>query len=230
MEQKLKLKLRSEKMEQIRILLVDDHEVVRVGLQMLLTSQKNFKVVGGVGSVQEAMEFLSNNEVDVLITDITMPDQSGIELVQKVSSKYKQINVMMLTMHLEDTFVLASVEAGSKGYVVKDSDQADVINAINTVAKGEMYLTGVVSDILAKSLLRKNKQEEIQEGFQLSVRELEVLDCIVNGLSNKMIGPKLNISERTVNVHRYNIMKKVNAGNTADLVRIAMNSQLVKSE
>ena len=214
-------------MDEIKILLVDDHEVLRAGLKMLLTSQDNFNVVGDVGSVEEALAFLEKNEIDVLMSDITMPERNGIDLAREVRDKYKQINVMMLTMHLEDTFILASVNAGAKGYVVKDSGQKDIITAINTVAKGEVYLTGAVSDVLTKSLLQNKKEEEIQEGYQLSAREVQVLTCIVQGLSNKMIGPELNISERTVNVHRYNIMKKMSAGNTADLVRMALTSKLV---
>ena len=216
-------------MDSIRILLVDDHEVLRTGLKMLLTSQGNIVVLDDVNSVEEALVFLEKNEVDVVMTDITMPERNGIELAREIKNNYKEIHVVMLTMHLEDTFILASVEAGAKGYVVKDSGQEEIIQAINTVAKGEMYLTGAVSDVLTKSLLQNKKEEEVQEGYHLSERELEVLTCIVQGLSNKMIGPELNISERTVNVHRYNIMKKMSAGNTADLVRIAMKSKLVEA-
>lgn len=214
-------------MEPVKILLVDDHEVLRAGLKMLLTSQSNFEVVGELGSVSEALAFLSANDVDVLVTDITMPEKNGIELAQEVKRDFPKVNVMMLTMHLEDTFILSSVDAGAKGYVVKDTGQNEIIEAINTVAKGEMYLTGPVSNVLSKSLLQQKKEMSVQEGYQLSNRELEILACIVNGLSNKMIGPELNISERTVNVHRYNIMKKMKANNTADLVRIAMKNKMV---
>lgn len=214
-------------MEPVKILLVDDHEVLRAGLKMLLTSQSNFEVVGELGSVSKALAFLSVNDVDVLVTDITMPEKNGIELAQEVKRDFPKVNVMMLTMHLEDTFILSSVDAGAKGYVVKDTGQNEIIEAINTVAKGEMYLTGPVSNVLSKSLLQQKKEMSVQEGYQLSNRELEILACIVNGLSNKMIGPELNISERTVNVHRYNIMKKMKANNTADLVRIAMKNKMV---
>lgn len=216
-------------MERIKILLVDDHEVVRVGLKMLLISQDNFEVVGDVGSADEALAFLNNNEVDVLLTDITMPERNGIDLAKEVKRKYKKINVLMLTMHMEDDFILSSMDAGAKGYVAKDSSKEDIIKAINIVAKGEVYLTGKVSDVLSKSLLQNRKQKKVITGYHLSCRELEILTCIVNGLSNKMIAPELNISEFTVNVHRYNIMQKMNANNTADMVRIAMKNKMVKA-
>lgn len=216
-------------MKTIGILLIDDHEVLRKGLKMLLNAQENFSVLADLGSVEEGINFLENNEVDVLLTDITMPEKNGIELAQEVQERFPKTNVAMLTMHLEDTFILESIEAGAKGYVVKDSGQDEIIKAIETVSQGKLYITGSVSEVLTKSLLKKKEEEKVQEGYQLSSRELQILGHIVNGLSNKMIAPELNISERTVNVHRYNIMKKMEANNTADMVRIAIKHNLVST-
>lgn len=214
-------------MEQIKILLVDDHQVVRKGLKLLFSGIEEFNIVGGCDSAEEALEFLSKNNVDVIVSDVTMPGIGGLSLVKKVSELYPDIEIMILSMHMDEDYIIEAIDAGAKSYLVKDSSESDIINAVKSISKGELYLTRTVSDILAKSLISKKKTESVQKNINLTKRESEILHCIVDGLSNKMIGAQLFISEKTVNAHRYNIMKKLDAKNSADLVRITLSNNLI---
>lgn len=214
-------------MNPINIVLVDDHQVLRRGLALLLGTQENFNIVADVSKGQEALEIAATQEVDLVITDLSMPEMSGIELTEKFTNQFPDIPVIVLSMHLDEQHVIAAIEAGAKGYLVKDASEAKIIDAVEMVAGGSMYLTPKVSDILTRSMLQQKKQQEIKETFHLTDREKEILQCIVDGLSNKMIAGNLSISERTVNAHRYNIMRKLDAHNTADVVRISLNQNLL---
>ena len=214
-------------MKPIKVLLVDDHHIVRHGLKLLFSSDSEIDVVGDSGTGEEALEFLKHNKVDVLVSDISMSPMDGITLTKKVKERFTEINVMMLTMHLDEEYITGAMSAGAKGYLVKDSSEEDIINAIKVVNKGELYLTKSVSDVLAKAMLQNSEKKEIVAEMALTRREKEILSHIVEGLNNRQIGEKLNISERTVNAHRYNMMKKLKANNTADLVRISLKLDLV---
>ena len=214
-------------METIKVLLVDDHHIVRHGMKLLFSSEESIEVIGEAGSGNEALEFLKGNDnVDVVVSDVTMDDMDGITMTKHITKKHK-VNVMMLTMHLDEKYITESMSSGAKGYLVKDSSEKDIINAVKAVSKGEVYLTKTVSDILAKSLLRKSHNKTVEKELKLTRREKEILGYIVEGLNNRKIGTKLDISERTVNAHRYNMMKKLKANNTADLVRISLKYDLV---
>ncbi|MFT6716228.1 MAG: DNA-binding NarL/FixJ family response regulator [Saprospiraceae bacterium] len=213
-------------METIKVLLVDDHHIIRHGLKLLFLSEESIEVVGEAGSGNEAIAFLQGNkEVDVIISDVTMDDMDGITMVKHVTKKFG-INVMMLTMHLDEKYITEAMSSGAKGYLVKDSSEKDIIEAVKSVSRGEIYLTKTVSDVLAKSLLRKSHNKSVEQEMSLTRREKEILGYIVEGLNNRKIGAKLDISERTVNAHRYNMMKKLKANNTADLVRISLRYNL----
>lgn len=214
-------------MEPIKILMVDDHEVLRKGLRLLLNSQEDFLIVADVSSAEEAIKYVSEHPIDLLMTDITMPGVNGIELARIFSEQFPKIHVLILSMHMEEDYIVSAIDASVKGYLVKDSKEDVIFEAVRKVAKGEMYLTPNVSEVLTKSLLQSKKEQVQKEEYNLTQREKEILQCIVDGLSNKMIGPELNISERTVNAHRYNIMRKLDANNTADVVRITLNNNLL---
>ncbi len=212
----------------IRVLLVDDHLIVRNGLKLLFNSDSEINVVGDSGTGAEALDFLAKNEVDIVVSDITMEPMDGIELTRKVKEKFANVHVLMLTMHLDEEYITGAMAAGAKGYLVKDSTEQDILEGVKAVCAGEMYLTKTVSDILAKSLLQSTEKKLVEEKMNLTRREKEILSHIVGGASNKQIGKSLDISERTVNAHRYNMMKKLKANNTADLVRISFKYDLVK--
>ncbi|MCH2234099.1 MAG: response regulator transcription factor [Crocinitomicaceae bacterium] len=214
-------------MEEIKVLIVDDHHIVRHGLKLLFLSDPLIEVVGEAESAQDAIDFLNGkNEVDVVVTDITMSEIDGIELTRIITKNYPS-KVLVLSMHLDEKYIKEAMAAGAKGYLVKDTTETDIIQAIKRVNEGEIFLTSKVSDILAKALLKSSENAAVQQELSLTKREKEILKYIVEGLSNREVGVKLHISERTVTAHRYNMMKKLKANNTADLVRISLKYDLV---
>lgn len=213
-------------MEKINIVIVDDHQIVRKGLKLLFTTDEKLNVIGDFGNPEEALTFLENTTVDLLLSDFTMPGMSGIELTRKALDKRPDLKVLILTMHLNDNYIKEVIDVGAKGYIIKDSPEEEILEAVKTVAKDELYLNKTVSDMLVKKLMDKKNQGNLEK---LTSREKDILKCIVEGLSNKMIGQELFISERTVNAHRYNIMKKLHAKNSADLVRITIENELLEN-
>lgn len=214
-------------MEKIKVLLVDDHNIVRHGLKLLFDSDPELEVVESFGTGAEVLKYMESHSVDVLVSDITMSPMDGITLCKKVKELGKNVRVLMLTMHLDEAYITGAMSAGARGYLVKDSSEQDILDAIKEVYSGQMYLTNSVSELLAKSMLQKSKKKEVAAEIALTKREKEILAHIVEGLNNRQIGEKLDISERTVNAHRYNMMKKVKANNTADLVRITLQFDLL---
>ena len=162
----------------------------------------------------------------VLVADISMPGLSGIELTALVNKEYPGTKVLILSTHNDEEYISRSFEAGALGYLPKDTNEAQIIAAIKSVSKGDVYYTPEVSNILTQSLIKKKRT--LGENQELTEREKEILKLIVEGLSNKEIGDQLFISVRTVDTHRRNIMEKIEARNTADLVRKALEEGLVK--
>ena len=207
----------------INILLVDDHQIVRTGLKLLLKTDAELNVIGEANSVKEAILFLSENKnVDVVITDINMPEESGLSLVKQINKSFPKIKALVLSMHFQALYAKEAIDSGAMGYVSKDANEDEIIEAIKSVFKGNIYFSRGVAAELAKDVFKQKN-----ENNQLSSREKEILKHIIKGESNKMIANALEISESTVNTHRYNLMKKLNAKNSADLVRMAMENELI---
>ncbi|MDT8411768.1 MAG: response regulator transcription factor [Vicingaceae bacterium] len=213
-------------MERIKLMIVDDHKVVRTGLKMLFKNDKNVKVVAEAKDGEDALKEIKRTKPDVVITDISMPNMNGIQFTAKVKETHPEVKVLVLSMHDDDDYILDALDAGAMGYLTKDTSEEEIIKAIHSVANEQMYYSSSISSILAKKLLVKSKVLDTTE--RLTERELEVLDLIVNGFSNKEIASKLFVSKRTIDNHRTNIMKKIDAKNTADIVRIAYQNNLVK--
>lgn len=215
----------------MKLLIVDDHKVVRRGLILLIKEHEEITEVFEAANGVEALEIIKQNVPDIVLTDITMPEMNGIELTREIAMNYPNIKVLVLSMHQDEEYILNALDAGAMGYVAKDSDEKDIHDAITDLLLGNMYYSGSVSHVLAKSLLNnranKSRDPEKDNEERLTARELEVLTYIVNGYSNKEIGNILSISNRTVDTYRNNTIKKLGARNTADLVRIAMNNKLV---
>lgn len=210
-------------MSKIKILIVDDHPLVRRGINDSICTIEEFEIVGQSESGEEALLMVREYKPDVLITDISMGEMTGIMLCKEVSDHYPDTKAIILSMHKDPIYIIKSFEVGAMAYLPKESDDVELQMAIKEVHGGKKYLNEFTSKILAEHLIKSNTDVDIE----LTSREEEILGMIVDGHSNKQIGFELSISERTVDTHRTNIMRKLNARNTADMVRIAIHQQLV---
>jgi DNA-binding NarL/FixJ family response regulator len=208
-------------MDKIRVLLADDHELVRSGLIKLLETYKDLTVIGEAGDGSEAVEKTRKLNPDVLVIDLSMPKLSGIEATKIVRKECPKVAVLVLTMHQNEEYVYQILKSGAGGYVLKEAGKDELANAIRTVARGEKYL---VDGYLRKSELRSGESVTSPDGtnIDLTRREREVLTLIAKGLNNQEISERLFISPRTVDTHRTNIMQKLDIHDAANLVKFAI--------
>lgn len=210
-------------------MLVDDHNVVRKGFKMLIEKNNNIKVVCEAGSGEEALnKVIKKDDLDLVIIDISLPGMSGIELAKKLKETHPKINILMLSMHDDEEYVNAALNFGAMGYLTKNAATEELIEAIINISKGVMHYSSSLAGILVNQIVKKNTRENSITSKNITERELEVLQLIINGYSNKEIGKKLFVSKRTIENHRSNLMSKMGAKNTADIVRIACKDHLVE--
>jgi DNA-binding NarL/FixJ family response regulator len=211
-------------MKKINVLLVDDHKLIRDGLKSIINTTKNITVVSEFSCGKDAIKFLEKDaaSVDVILMDITMPELNGIDTTEIIKKLHPKLNIIALTMHSEETYIIKMIKAGALGYILKDSSKEILIEAIETVAKNEKYYSYEVSMKLITMFLDDEKPNEPK----LSGRELEIIKHIAKGFTNKEIAKEIAISDRTVETHRRNIIKKLNVKNTAELVGYAVNNGL----
>jgi DNA-binding NarL/FixJ family response regulator len=213
----------------IKIIIADDHPIVRDGLRSALDSIENFSVIGVAVNGVEALNLIKNEQPDLLLTDISMPEMNGIDLTREVAKKYPEVKIIILSMHENDAYINNALQAGAHGYLLKDSEKAELNSAIERVVAGEKYFSKSVSQILVNGLYNKPGENEDQQDITgISKRELEVLEMIALGLSNKEIAGKLFLSIRTVDAHRYNIMQKLKVKNTAEMIKTAVKMKLIE--
>lgn len=213
--------------QKIKIIIADDHTVVRRGIRLLLEDIENFAIIDEAADGQEALNKCKELMPDILISDITMPIISGIELPALLQEECPDVKVLLLTMHQEAEYVIKAFKNGVFGYLHKGVQEDEIVVAINEIAQGHKYYDSTVAKILAESLMSNNDKGK-QESESLTKREKEILTELVNGLSNKEIAEKLFISIRTVDTHRANIMTKLNVNKTAALVKYAIQHNLVE--
>jgi DNA-binding NarL/FixJ family response regulator len=206
----------------IRILVVDDHAILREGICSLLERQEDMQVVGEAANGEEALARVAELKPDLVLMDLAMPGMDGLEATRRLHAMTPDTHVLVLTQHDNREFVTPALEAGAAGYVLKRSGGREVVNAIRQVMRG----AAILDSGLARQLGRPPALPEPGEG-QLTERELQVLRLVVDGLSNKEIAQELTISPKTASVHRTNIMQKLGARNSADLVRTVMQRRLL---
>ena len=212
----------------VKIVLADDHNIVRNGIRSLLENEPGIKVVGESEDGEGAYKLVMQLKPDILISDINMPNVNGIELTERIIASEVSTHILILSMYNDEAYILRSIEAGVMGYLPKDAEYGEIVKAIKSLSRGEMYYNADVTRIITNSLVRSNLiKRELDKFGELTKREKEVLKNIVNGNSNKIIAERLFISTRTVDTHRTNIMKKLRAKNTADLVRKAIQNDLI---
>jgi len=211
-------------MEKIRIIITDDHQLFRNGLKILLNAFQEFEVTGEASNGEEFLRILKNTPADVVLMDINMPEMDGIEATRKGLKLYPAIDIIALSMYGEEEYYYKMVDAGAKGFLLKDSDISEVKEAILTVRKGGTYF----SQELLYHVIQKIKHRELEsKSANLSKREQEILLKICEGLSNQEIAETLFISKRTVDKHRANLLGKTNSKNTASLILFAIRNKLI---
>jgi len=207
----------------IRVVIADDHTILREGLRQLLGSADDINVVGEAADGHEVMARVRNDEFDVLLLDMSMPGRSGIELIKLVKSERPKLRVLVLSMHEEHQYAVRAIKAGASGYVTKDSAATQLVSAIRKVAAGGAFITAEVAEQLALGAM---PDADGPLHSKLSDREYEVFQLLVAGVSVTDIGTRLNLSAKTVSTHKARLMEKLGIENQADLVRYSMRHRL----
>ena len=212
--------------EVINIILADDHEIVRKGLKMLLETEGDIDVIAEASDGEEALDIVREYQPDIAIVDIRMPKLNGILTTQKIKTLYPNTKVLVLTMHDDEEYITQSIDCGADGYLLKDTGKDEFLKAIHTVHNGQKYFSGDISDILvSRYLSAKGGPPNIEPivapspEHPLTRREKQILRMIYRGISNKEIADALDKSIRTVETHRFNIMKKLGVNNIAELLK-----------
>jgi DNA-binding NarL/FixJ family response regulator len=209
-------------MTNIRLVLADDHPMIRAGFKTLLAQSNDVEVAGEAGSGQELIEVVTSVNPDVALIDVNMPGMNGLEAMGKLHASFPQIKFIILTMHEEREYVQKALKAGADGYLLKNIDRDELVNAIHTVFKGGKYFSPEITAILADTVARPTSAEA-----DVTPREKEVLILVAKGHSTKQIADQLGISIRTVETHRINMLKKLDVNNSAELVRKAFELKLL---
>ena len=215
-------------MRKVRILLADDHNILRQGLRLLLEREPGFEVIGEAADGREAVERAEATKPDVAVLDIAMPNMSGIEAAQRISTLLPHAGIIILSMHSDESYVLRVLKAGAKGYLLKDSAENDLIEAIKAVSKGKAFFSPEISKILAEDYVREAKKRGAEDSYELlTSREREILHLLAEGKSNKDIATLLNLSLYTVETHRRNLQDKLNLHSIAELILYAVRKGII---
>jgi len=217
-------------MAKIRVLLADDHAIVREGVKMILIKEPDIEVVGEASDGQEALDLVDRLKPGVVVMDISMPGMSGIEATQHVKERFPGVNVLALTMHEDESYVFKLLRAGASGYVLKRAAAQDLVQAVRAAAKGEAFLYPSVARKVVEDYLKRVETGEDRERYDgLTEREKEILTVIAQGLSNQQIAQKLYISIKTVQTHRAHILEKLGLHDRTELVRYAIRKGLIEA-
>jgi len=218
----------------INVVLVDDHVLVRDGIKALLEDQTGITVIDEASNGKEALKVVVKNKPDVLIVDIRMPEMNGIEVVAEINKYHKEVKTLVLSMHDSEEYVLKSIQAGADGYLLKGASKEEFLKAVIKVASGGKYFTGDVSSIIMNNFVNGNVSKEVkfkkeitELPFRLTKREIQILSLVLELKNNKDIADELQISKRTAEVHRFNLMKKLEAKNLMELTSKAKRYQLI---
>ena len=215
-------------MNSIRILLADDHGIVRKGLRLFLEQNPGMEVVGEAADGREAVSLAEKLHPEIVIMDISMPTLNGVEATAQIVKNNPQVGVIILSMHSDEGYLVRTLTAGAKGYLLKDSAETDLIRAIQTVVKGRPFFSPVIAQTLLEDFIRQVQQRGLQDSFDLLTdREKEILQLLAEGRSNKEVASLLNVSVYTVETHRTNLMQKLNLHNTAEIVLYAVRKKII---
>jgi DNA-binding NarL/FixJ family response regulator len=215
-------------MKKIRVLLADDHQLMRSGIRLMLERDRDLSVVGEASDGREAVALTKSLKPDVVIMDIGMANLNGIEAARQMTQERPDLAVMILSMHSDESYVLRALRAGARGYLLKDSAEPDLIKAVHVVAGGKSFFSPAVSKVLLDDYVRKLKRSGTDDAYDLlTPRERELLQLIAEGKSNKDIANLLNLSVYTVESHRSNLMEKLNLRGLPELILYAVRKGII---
>jgi two-component system, NarL family, response regulator NreC len=212
----------------IRIILADDHAVMRRGLRLVLEQQEDFEVVGEASDGREAVNLAETVKPDIAVLDITMPNLNGIEAAHQISARQPGVSTIVLSMHADESFVLRALKAGARGYLLKEAAEGDLINAVRLVSEGKSFFSPIVSRMLVEDYVRQLQDRDIEDSYELlTPREREILQLVAEAKSNKEIAGMLNVSLYTVETHRSNILEKLNLHSVPELILYAVRKGVI---
>ncbi|HEY3440372.1 MAG TPA: response regulator transcription factor [Paludibaculum sp.] len=212
----------------IRMILADDHAVMRRGLRLVLEQQEDFEVLGEASDGREAVALAEALKPDVVLLDITMPNLNGIEAARQITAKQLGCAIVVLSMHSDEGYVLRALKAGARGYLLKESAEADLILAIRSVSAGKAFFSPAVSRMLVEDYVRQLQDRDIEDSYDLlTAREREILQLVAEGKSNKDVAAMLNLSPYTVETHRGNIMEKLGLHSVPELILYAVRKGVI---
>lgn len=219
-------------MTKINVVLADDHALVRNGIKAMLESDQDIQVIGEAGDGKEALVVAQKLHPDILVLDIRMPNMTGLEAAARLGQISPHTKAVILSMHDSEEYVLEALGAGAYGYLLKDTDKVEFIKALKQVHGGSKYFSGAVSNVLANHLLGTkpvvaSRVTETEDQYHLTKKEKEILRMVIDGKQNKQIAEALDKSVRTIETHRFNIMKKMGVNNAIDMVNKAVRENLV---
>lgn len=219
-------------MDKINIVLADDHVLVRKGIKAMLESEADINVIGEAGNGAEALESARSLRPDILVLDIRMPEMTGLEAAARLKQYAPDTKAVILSMHDSEEYVLQALDAGAYGYLLKDTDKHEFVKALKQIHGGSKYFSGAVSNILANQLLNAKppvarNTAPAEDPYHLTRREKEILRMVIDGKHNKEIADTFSKSVRTIETHRFNIMKKLDVNNAIDMVNKAVKENLV---
>lgn len=215
-------------MSAIRVLLADDHGVVRKGLRFLVEQEPDITVAGEAADGREAVRLAKDLQPDVIVMDIAMPQLNGIDATAQALKASPDSGVLILSMHSDESYILRSLEAGARGYILKDNAEEHLVQAIRAVAQGKPFFSPVIAQTLLEDYMRNLQQKGQQDSYSLLTdREKQVLQLLAEGRSNKDVAQLLDLSVYTVETHRTRIMQKLNLHNTAELVLYAVRKKII---
>jgi DNA-binding NarL/FixJ family response regulator len=212
----------------IRILLADDHTVVRKGLRLLLESEPDFQVVGDAADGRETVALAEKHSPDVVVMDVAMPSLNGIEAARQIGAKLPHTALVFLSMHSDEGYVLKALKAGARAYLLKDSAESDLIAAVRAVKEGKAFFSPAISRMLVEDYVRQMRERAVEDSYDLlTTREREILQLLAEGRSNKEVATMLNLSLYTVETHRGNIFQKLNLHSGAELILYAIRKGVI---
>jgi RNA polymerase sigma factor (sigma-70 family) len=216
-------------MSTTRVLVADDHGVVRKGLRFLLQTDPAIEVVGEAADGREAVRMAEDLSPHVIVMDITMPQLNGIEATSQIVKRDPAIAIIMLSMHCDETFLVRALAAGAHGYLLKDSTETDLLQAVRAVAAKKLFFSPAIAKTLLEDYMQRMQREGLEDSYDLlTVREKEVLQLLAEGKSNKEVANLLSLSLYTVETHRSRLMQKLNLHGTAEIVLYAVRKRIIR--